>query len=508
MKHNEIFLYKRNTSDYDFTVWLGFPGIYSFSMSSLGYLWLYKNTDQMYGVNAVRICSDTTDANPVNVNMFGFSFSFDMDFLTIFYMLEKYNIPLRAKDREKFPLIFAGGPVINANPEPYKEFFDFFLIGDGEELNINAINICRENRDKSKDYILKKLSEIEGIYVPKYPKKVKKMTQKLDKCIYTPILSENSFFKDTFIIEMSRGCSNRCGFCLASYLNLPLRCVPYDELIKAINLGIEKSGKIALLGAQISAHPHFHDVCKYIYGKIQSGQKIQMSVSSLRVDAISDDVIKTLVSSGQKNSTIAIEAGSERLRKIINKNITETQILNAVRIAKSNGLKGLKIYAMTGLPAENYEDLNEIIRLAKLIKNKNKNFDISFGFSSFVPKPNTPFQWFGRETTKSVEAKNNYLKKELHKLGITANFSSAKWDYWQAVLSRGDETLSNFIEEVYRQGGKLGAFKYAAKKYDINADYYALENYEFEKKLPWDFIEIMPGKEFLIKENKRLLSLN
>lgn len=307
-------------------------------------------------------------------------------------------------------------------------------------------------------------------------------------------------------MEMSRGCANRCGFCLASYLNLPLRSVPYDELIKTINLGLSYTNNIALLGAQISAHPRFHDVCKYIYDKIQSGEDIKMSVSSLRVDAMTEDVVKTLTAAGQKNSTLAIEAGSDRLRKVINKNLSEEQIFNAVQIARDNGLKGLKFYGMIGLPTETEDDINAIIDLAKRIKKENKGFNISFGFSSFVPKPNTPFQWFGRENTKSLENKSSYLKKELHKLGVTVHISSIKWDYWQAVLSRGDESLSDFILEVYNQGGKLGAFKSAAKKYNINTDYFALENYPFDKELAWDFIEINPGKEFLIKENQRLIN--
>ena len=160
---------------------------------------------------------------------------------------------------------------------------------------------------------------------------------------------------------------------------------------------------------------------------------------------------------------------------------------------------------MLGLPTETQEDLEAIITLAKRLKKENKGFDISFGFSSFVPKPNTPFQWFGRECTKLLEEKSNFIKKELHKLGITVHISSIKWDYWQAVLSRGDETLNDFILEVYKQGGKLGAFKAAAKKYKIDTDYFACSDWEFDKKLPWDFIEINPGKEFLIKENRRLL---
>lgn len=507
--NNEKYLYNRiNSKNTDFVMWMGFPGIYSFSMSSLGYLWMFKSLDEIDGVNIERICSDTenTQYNISEVKVFGFSFSFDMDFLTIFSMLEKYNLPLKAQDRDKFPLIFAGGPVVSANPEPYTEFFDFFIIGDGEDVNLKVIDICKSNQDKPKEKILELLSELEGVYVPTHARKVKKLTKKLSECIYTPVLSNNAFFKETFILEMSRGCANRCGFCLASYLNLPLRCVPYEKLIDTINLGLEYTNKIALLGAQISAHPHFHDVCKYIYDKIQNGEKIEMSVSSLRVDAITPDVVKTLVAAGQKNSTLAIEAGSDRLRKVINKNLTEHQIFEAVKIARDNGLKGLKFYGMIGLPTETQEDLDEIINLAKKLKKENKGFDISFGFSSFVPKPNTPFQWCGRENTKLLEDKSIFLKKELHKLGITAHISSVKWDYWQAVLSRGDASLNEFILKAYQYGGKLGAFKKAAKELNINTDSFATENYSFSKQLPWDFIDIKPGKDFLIQENQRLIS--
>lgn len=508
MNKSEKYLYNRITDkNSDFVMWMAFPGIYSFSMSSLGYLWMFKTIDEIQGINIERICSDTetTKYNIADVKVFGFSFSFDMDFLTIFSMLEKYRLPLKASERYGMPMVFAGGPVVSANPEPYKEFFDFFIIGDGEDVNLKVIEICKNNQDKNKTEILKMLSEVEGVYVPMYPKQVQKLTKKLTECIYTPILSENSFFKETFILEVSRGCANRCGFCLASYLNLPLRSVPYEELIKTIDLGLSCTNKIALLGAQISAHPRFHDICRYIYEKIQSGQHIEMSVSSLRVDAITPDVVKTLVAAGQKNSTLAIEAGSDRLRRVINKNLTEEQIFNAVKIARDNGLKGLKFYGMIGLPTETQEDLQDIITLAEKLKKVNKGFDISFGFSSFVPKPNTPFQWCGRESTKALEEKSNFLKKELHKLGITAHVSSIKWDYWQAVLSRGDASLNDFVLDVYKNGGKLGAFKTAAKKLNINAESFATENYSFDKILPWDFIQIKPEKDFLIKENQRLI---
>ena len=507
----DIYLYNSITNkNADFTMWMAFPGPKSFALSSLGFLWVYKGIDEMADVNAEMIFSDTgkTVYSPQNVDILGFSFSFDMDFLTIFSMLEKYKYPLKASERdENCPLVFAGGPVVSANPEPYKDFFDFIIIGDGEDVNLEVVRLCKENKDKSRHEILKVLSSIDGVYVPSARQKcVKKLTKRLTECIYTPILSDNAFFKNTFIVEVARGCSNRCGFCLASYLNLPLRFMPYDELIKVIELGLSKTNKIALLGAQISAHPHFYDICQYIYDKIQKGEKIEMSVSSLRIDAVKPEIIRTLAAAGQKNTTLAIEAGSDRLRKVINKNVSEEQIFEAVKICRENGLKGVKFYGMLGLPTECEEDMQELLRLADKLKSENKGFDISFGFSSFVPKANTPFQWCGREDTKTLENKVNYLKKEFHKLGITAHFSSIKWDFWQAVLSRGDGTLSDFLINVYKKGGKIGAFKSAAKDC-IEADFFALADYDFDMKLPWDFIEIKPGKDFLMQENKRLLAL-
>ncbi|MBQ8168085.1 radical SAM protein, partial [bacterium] len=239
--------------------------------------------------------------------------------------------------------------------------------------------------------------------------------------------------------------------------------------------------------------------------KIVQGKEIHMSISSMRVDAFCPEVVKTLVAAGQKNTTLAIEAGSERLRKVINKNLTEEQIFTAIDVARENGLKGFKFYGMIGLPTETQADLDEMIILAKKIKQKYKGFDISFGFSSFVPKPNTPFQWFGREDTKSLEKKANYLKKELHKIGVSSQFGSIKWDYYQAVLSRGDESFTDFLIEIYNNQASIGAFKSAAKKYKIKTDYYALENYPYDKVLPWNFIEISPGNDFLVKESKQLL---
>ena len=226
----------------------------------------------------------------------------------------------------------------------------------------------------------------------------------------------------------------------------------------------------------------------------------------MRANTITPTVVKTLVAAGQKNITIAIEAASERLRKTINKHISEEQIFNAIRVSKENGLKGIKIYAMLGLPSETDEDVKEFIRLAKDLKSEFKGFDITFSFSTFVPKPHTPLQWSKREDTKSLEKKENFLKKEFHKIGVSARFSSAKWDYYQTLLSRGDETITDYLIEVYKQGGKIGAYKSAAKMLNIDVEKYTTRGYSLNEQFPWDIIDITPGKELLIKEHKRLMT--
>lgn len=497
----EKYLYTSNNNRDGYKLWMAYPACEAFALASLGYLWLAKIADEMISINSEKVFTDsaTTSFYP---NSIAFSMSFDFDFMGVFEILEKNKIPFLSSQRdEKFPLIFAGGPVITTNPEPYKNFFDFMIIGDGENLFKNVLEILKENLNKKE--ALEKLSALDGIYIPNLTNKVKKVTETLENVIYTPIISDKSYFKDTFIIEVSRGCMNRCAFCTASYLNLPFRSYTFNKIIEAIDLGLKYTNKIALLGAQVSAHPQFNEIIKYLLDKIKNGQNIEFGISSLRVDAINEDLIKLLILGGQKTSTIAIEAASERLRKFINKNIKEEQILNAIKTAKENGLKGLKIYSMIGIPSEEQDDIEEFLNLAKKIKKEFKNFDITFSFSTFVPKPNTPFQWAKREDTKSLEKKQKYLEKEFAKLGIESKFSSAKWDFWQALLSRGDENLTEFLIEVYKNGGKNGAYKSAYKKLKGNS-LKAIQGFDFDEVLPWNFIEVYPGTDLLKKELNRL----
>ncbi|MCM1003817.1 MAG: B12-binding domain-containing radical SAM protein [Candidatus Gastranaerophilales bacterium] len=477
---------------------MAYPAIEEFALSSLGYMWLCKIASEI--ANVERVSTDAASFNIKTTDAVAFSLSFDFDFMGVFEILEKNNIPFLASERDdNLPLIFAGGPVITTNPEPLKKVFDFMIIGDGEGVNTDVIKVLSKGLNKQET--LSELAKIEGVYVPGVNNKVRKVTETLNNVIYTTELSEKSYFKDTFIIEVARGCMNRCAFCTASYINLPFRHYEYEKIIDAIELGLSQTNKIALLGAQISAHPKFDNIMKYLCDKMDSGVNIELGISSLRTDSVTPELVQTLVKGGQKTSTIAIEAASERLRRFINKNLKEEQILNAVKVARENGLRGLKIYSMIGIPTETQEDIEEFLRLAKIIKTENKGFEITFSFSTFVPKPQTPLQWAKREDTKSLEKKQKYLEKEFAKLGIGSKFSSAKWDYWQTVLSRGDENLTPFLIEIYKQGGKLGAYKSILK----NNLEKTIEGYDLEDALPWDFIENYPPKKLLINEYNRLL---
>lgn len=525
---SDIVLYDIPQKEPELNIWMAFPAMQSFGMSSLGYMSIVKMLDMRKDFYVEKIFTDTkkTQIMPTKVDIMGFSVSFEIDFLGIFNIMENFKIPFESKDRnESHPLIFGGGPVLTANPEPFANFFDFILIGDAEEIDERILDEIKKNKHLSKTALLNILAELDGVYVPSLTSyepqagvrksdltelSINKMTSNLSSCISTPVLSEKSFFSNTYVIEIVRGCPQRCGFCLASYLNLPARFCDYEEIIKSIDEGLKHTNKIALLGALITAHPRFDDICKHILKRKEEIPDLELSVSSLRADSISPIIIQTLVACGQKHSTIAIEAGSERLRKLINKNLTEPQIFETVKTAKENGLKGLKIYAMIGHPTETKDDIDEMINLAKKLKKEFKDFEFTFAFATFVPKAHTPFQFCEREETKSLEKKYEYLKKEFHKIGVKIRTSSVKWDYWQALLSRGDRRLSDLLIKVYKEGANLGAFKQCYKELEKQgllpqSDEFALKSHSFDEILPWDFIKINPSKELLIKENQRLL---
>ncbi len=501
---SETFLYsKPEQKNPKINVWFSYPAIESFAMASLGFLSIYKDLDCDEELYVERIYEDTktTRINPKLVDAMGFSISFELDILAVIKMLKRYSFNLKAKERsEEEPIIFAGGPVLMANPIPYEDFFDFICIGEKIALK-DAFKVLKEKNNLSRDELLKKLSKIEGIYVPKYKKNKVKITRDeiADNIIYTPILSDKSFFKNTFIIELERGCPKMCKFCLASWLNIPVRFVKYEKIIEAVEIGLKHTNKIALLGAYVAGHPDFNKIIEYI-SKRNKISPIELSVSSLRADLTDINLVKTLVECGQKSATIAIEAGSRKLRDKIGKKLSEEQILNTVLTAKKGGLQGLKMYFMLGLPDENESDIDEIIELAKKMKNKlkeendKKNFELTFSFSTYIPKPHTPFEKATRCDKKILEKRIQYLKKNLSKLGVQFRAPSIEWDIIQTILSRYQNSLSDYLIDVENAGGNIGAFKQIWRKYAKKG---CLETFEDSVNTPfgnikapkWNFIE-------------------
>ena len=484
---------------------IAFPNTYSIGMASIGYQTAWKLFNQNPDLNAVRWFTDIQESNRASTfHYIGFSFSWELDYKNIFSMLEKNNIPLHSEDRkEDDPIIFCGGQIPNANPEPFCENFDFFLIGDLEVVAEDLTNKIIEIANLTREEKLNELAKLPGVYVPSRDvacnvSTTKKLTTK-GGLTSSSILTPDSVWPNTFIVEIVRSCPELCRFCLASYGSLPFRTPDIkDSLIPLIDFGLKHTNKIGLLGASVTQHPEFEDLLDYLLLK-NNEKNIHVQIASVRADSITKKIAEGLFKLGSKSLTMAVETGSQRLRDIINKKVSNETILKSIETIYNAGFNSIKLYGMTGLPGEAEEDLKETIKFLSEVKTRNKGKNLSWGCSIFVPKAQTPFQWFGVDRISDKKLK--FLSKELHKIGVDFRPESYEWSLIQALVSRGDRSINKILEDAYRYGNTIGSFKKAMRenKSLIDSDHFIFKNWDIETNLPWKNIQGHLNKEVISK---------
>ncbi|HEY9775220.1 MAG TPA: radical SAM protein [Planktothrix sp.] len=525
MPGKEVFLVERPIKEQPlFAVsWL-FPNTYNVGMSGLGYQLVWWLLEQDTELLVKRGFQDWQDPNCQSSELVGFTVSWELDFINIIAMLKELGMPILSSERgDDDAIVFGGGPVLSANPEPFAEIFDVVLLGDAEATVPLFVAAWKEARRlRSRKERLVRLAAVPGIYVPSLYEvtykgdkgpvaSIKPLDQaapeKLSKQLYvappdylahTLIVSTDTAWGDIFLAEVVRSCPQECRFCLASFLTRPFRPVNVEALLAAIDLGLKHTKNIGLLGPSVTEHPQFDQIAE----QLMTRSDARISVASVRADSLNETILLALKKLGQKSVTIAIESGSERLRTVMKKNLNESEIKHAVKLIDDSGLQGIKFYGIVGLPHESEADLEETVRLVRELKKEHRRLRFVFGVSSFVPKAQTPFQWNGRD--KRSAEKLEYIRKHLAKAGIEVRPESHNWSDIQAVISRGDRRLTPVLLAVAAAGGKLGAWKRAWRNLPDNCpdlDYYAFREIPQDEVLPWSHLVEAAKTDYLSKHN-------
>ncbi len=480
-----------------------FPNTYEVGITSLGYQVVWRLLATFPGVQVARLFTDIHEPLPSRPELFGFSFSWELDYANVLALLEQQRIPLWSSERtDAHPLVFGGGPVFTANPEPFADFFDFFLLGDGEELLLEVLETYRSMRLAGRSEQLHRLAQISGVYVPSLyapdaegigvvpvdpsvPATVQKRTWRGEHLSHSSVVTERSAWPGIFMVEVVRSCPELCRFCLASYLTLPFR-VPDVEgsLIPVIERGLQVTDRLGLLGASVTQHPQFEALIDYLARP--EYDQVRLSVSSVRTNTLTPKFCQTLAKRGSQSVTIAIESGSERLRRIVNKKLSNPEIEAAVEVVAGSGLQALKLYGMCGVPGELETDLDETVQLLVQLKKSHRQLRVSFGCSTFVPKAHTPFQRYGVDA--GAEKKLQKLQKQLRPHGIDFRPESYNWSVIQTLLARGDRRVARILERARHYGSTLGSFRRAFKDFKGELpplDYYVHTNWSDSARLPW-----------------------
>lgn len=520
-----------------------YPNTYFVGMSNLGLHIIYEEINlhpssvceriflpekkelDVYDKTKTPLMSVETQRPMHQFDVVAFDVTFEMDYFHIPLMLRYGRVPVMSEDRTGFdPIVIAGGPCATFNPEPFADFIDAFIIGEGEGIVTAVLERIRKGREngESREETISALAQIDGVYVPvlytpQYddnkrfvgydiadgaPKIIRRHFEPLTSGGETVIATNFTEFGAMYIIEVARGCGRHCRFCMAGYCFRVPRVRPLDILKEGVDRAEKLGKKVGLMGAAISDYPEVDELVTYIRSK-----DMRYSCASLRADSLTQAVVDGLADSGQKTITIAPETGSERLRRVINKGISEENLRTAAQLSAKSGIQHMRLYIMIGLPTETDEDIDAIIGLAERTQAHMAEVGckgrLTLSINPFIPKPFTPFQWMAMDHQKSVEKKLQYIKKSLQKnRRIEVLVESPKEAYIQGVLARGDRRLGKVLAACALDRGSK-SFKSEMKKAGLDMDNCNYRERNFDDYLPWSHLDMGLKDGYLEQEWQR-----
>ncbi len=531
---------------------LAFPNRYSIGMSNLGFQFVYEALNHYDHVVCERVFYPEAEDLPMlkqqpgrllsvesqrpllDFHFLTFSLPFENDFSNSVEMIKFGGIPPLSEQRASSdPFVAAGGIAVSMNPEPLAPFFDFVFVGEAETLIPDFLAFWLENQEskRSRQELLTALAkEVQGIYVPSLyrvsyhqhgtvaaieplpgsgvPPRVAYRRTDLNASspCKTAILTPNTEFSNVLLVEIGRGCGRGCRFCAAGFMYRPMRHHAADKVLGAMEPGFPEISRVGLVSAAVTDYPDISCVCQEL---VRSGK--QLSFSSLRADRITPEIVAALQASQHRSVAIAVEAGSARLRRVINKDLTLDDIYRAVALLTEGGILSLKLYFMIGLPTETLDDLEAIVEVVKGVKHhvlktsrgQKRLGTVTLSINAFIPKAFTPFQWVSFAGVQELKERAKWIKKTLQKVpNVRVHFDVPKWAYVEALLARGDRRTALFLEKVALDDL---SWTQAMRTAPLNPDFWVMRERDRDEIFPWEIIDLGLKRTFLWEEYQSAL---
>ncbi|PIH05195.1 TIGR03960 family B12-binding radical SAM protein [Clostridium combesii] len=561
----ELNSYNKDLNDIDIRYAFCFPDVYEVGMSHLGMKILYYILNERKDIFCERVFAPWPDMEKImreeNIPLYGleskdpikdfdfigFTLQYEMSYTNILNMLDLAGVTIRASERgEEEPIVMCGGPCAY-NPEPLYNIADMFVLGEGEELNTKILDLYKKYKGKGKKKeFLREASKIRGVYIPSLyevtykedntikefkplyddvPKKVKKVIiNNINDVVYPDkfVVPYTDIVHDRIVLETFRGCTRGCRFCQAGMIYRPVREKKTERLLGLSDKLIKNTGYDEVTLSSLSICD-YSDIQNLVFSMVERHKegKVGVTLPSLRIDSFSVDLIKEIQKVRKTGLTFAPEAGSQRMRDVINKGVTEENLMTSVKSAFEAGWSTIKLYFMLGLPYETLEDVIGIAELGQKVVQKyyevpkevrKKGLKVTVSTSIFVPKPFTPFQWAPQDTMEDVRKKIEAVRGAIKSKQITYNWHESLVSYMEAIFARGDRRICDVLIKAFEKGARFDGWnqyfdfniwKEALEESNVDGDFYAYRQREYDEILPWDFVDTGVSKEFLMRENER-----